>query len=104
MSDNPFGVCIEENCEDVPTQKMPSTMQMAKNFIGTMKDVIGGAYEGKGITVTEEQFQHRITLCKGCEFLEQKEFRCAKCGCFMKAKCAFKQSYCPINKWGKIDD
>lgn len=104
MSENPFGVCFEENCEDTPIQKMPSTIQMAKNLFSTMKDVIGGAYEGKGLTVTEEQFQERAATCTACPFLEQESFRCTKCGCFMKAKIAFKQSYCPENKWGKIDD
>lgn len=102
MNGNPFGVCFEENCEDTPA--MPSTVQMAKNLFSSMKDIIGGAYEGKGILVTEEQFQERTAICASCPFLEKESFRCTKCGCFMKTKVAFKQTNCPENKWGRIND
>jgi len=52
---------------------------------------------------TEEQYQERLAICKGCEFYEMAGFggigRCLKCGC-SGAKLKLGISSCPVNKWG----
>jgi len=45
---------------------------------------------------------HRMSICKNCEFLRETLNTCKKCGCFMPAKTAFSQASCPINKWTAI--
>jgi hypothetical protein len=45
---------------------------------------------------------HRMLICKSCEFLRPTLQTCQKCGCFMPAKTAFAKAACPVNKWSAI--
>jgi len=105
MSDDPFGVCLEPQChDDEEVKELPSVLQMAKSLMGTAKDVVGGALSGKGLRVDETTYEHRISLCRGCEFFINETERCSVCGCYMKAKSMFKKAYCPENKWEAVND
>lgn len=102
MSDNPFGVCLEPKCDDDKTtteQSLPSVGIMINNLAGSMKDIFGGVLHGEGVTVTEEVYNTRMNICRGCEFFIQDTKRCSQCGCFMEAKTRFKKTYCPVHKW-----
>ena len=98
---NPFeDICLEPKCGDSETPKeMPSMYQMAKNFIGSAKDIVGGVMAGEGVLVSEEIFNERIRICNECPMFESSNKRCSECGCFMEAKSAFKKTYCPLHKW-----
>jgi hypothetical protein len=49
--------------------------------------------------VPEEVRTERLSICNSCEFLFAPTAQCKKCGCFLKAKTAFAQFKCPIDKW-----
>ena len=55
-------------------------------------------------TRISEMSKKRLEICKECEYYTQSTSKCAKCGCFMKAKALLKNSECPIEKWNKYDE
>lgn len=99
MSKDPFGACLEPNCEDAPPPELPSFTDMAKGFLGSAKDVISGAVHGENVLVTEDVYVNRMNICKACEFFRHVDSRCSKCGCFMEAKTRFVKTTCPVEKW-----
>lgn len=101
MSD-PFGYCAEPECHDEPA--LPTAGAMAKGLLGTAKDVVKGIVHNQGVFVSDEVHTERMRICEGCEFFRQSDRRCSKCGCFMQNKTKLKKAYCPIHKWGSIDE
>lgn len=102
---NPFGVCLNPECHDSePPKEMPSTLEMAKNLLSSAKDIAAGVVAGEGLTVDEPIYKERLNICFGCEEFDKESTRCSKCGCYMKTKCMFKKTYCPIGKWSAIND
>ena len=99
MSTDPFGVCLEPECNDEVQPELPSFTDMAKGFFGSAKDVVSGVVHGEGVMVTEEVYINRMNICNGCEFFRHEDKRCSQCGCFMEAKTRFKKTYCPVHKW-----
>ncbi len=97
MSSDPFGVCLEENCED--KLEMPPTTDMAKNLFDSAKGIIGGVLNGEQVFVSEEEKARRLEICGACEFFEKVKSRCSKCGCYMETKAKFNSVKCPIDKW-----
>jgi hypothetical protein len=87
-------------CNDEAQPELPPLKEMAKGFLGSVKDVLLGAVQGEDIVVTEEVYTSRMNICNSCEFFRKTDSRCAKCGCFMEAKTRFKRTFCPIHKWG----
>jgi len=79
------------------TPAMPSVLQMGKNLLNTTTDVVKGALNGEGVSLTEEQANARLDICKQCEFYVNE--RCSKCGCYMAVKTHLKAASCPVNKW-----
>ena len=47
--------------------------------------------------VSAEEAARRLSICQGCEFFAND--RCAKCGCYLRHKTAWRAQHCPINKW-----
>jgi hypothetical protein len=97
MTGNPYGICLNDNCED--EHDLPSTGEMAKNLFDTGKDILMGVVAGEGVMVDEAVKLARLDTCHACEFFIRDSERCSKCGCFMKTKTAFKKATCPIGKW-----
>lgn len=56
--------------------------------------------------VSNEVYNHRINICRGCEFWREDARlgygKCAKCGCG-KGKHWLPHEQCPIGKWGKTN-
>lgn len=75
--------------------QLPSTMQMAKNFV---KSAAKHAQSGFAQVDSDMQKQ-RLQICNDCEFIVQNKSRCGKCGCFLETKTKWKTSSCPIGKW-----
>lgn len=103
MSDEANGICMTEDCVGQEKLSPPSMREMAKNLFSTVKEAIGHAYEGKGVTVSDELYKERLAICKVCPAFRAEDARCMDCGCFMKAKAAFKVASCPQHKWGKVE-
>jgi hypothetical protein len=100
MSSDPFGICLEPKCDDSePLKELPSFVDMAKNLLGSAKDIASGALSGKGVLVDEEVYNTRMNICAACPSFKPETKRCAECGCFMEAKARFKNVSCPIGKW-----
>jgi hypothetical protein len=56
------------------------------------------------IVSNAEQIGFRIKTCKSCEFfINEKNSRCGKCGCFTSPKIMMATEKCPIDKWGAIE-
>jgi hypothetical protein len=100
MIDDPFGICLEPECADGTQQELPSNLKMMKELLKSGKDILAGAADG--VFVTKEVREERLKICYSCEFFIHASERCTKCGCFMETKTLFKQTKCPIDKWGKV--
>lgn len=102
---DPFGICLEPTCHDSePPKEMPSTLDMAKNLFQTVKDIAGGVANGEGLRVDEDTYEARLRMCLECDRFDKESTRCSECGCYMKVKCMFKKTYCPIDKWEAEND
>lgn len=49
--------------------------------------------------VSDEEFENRMQICRGCEFFDADSSRCKNCGCFLKIKASWNSEKCPIDKW-----
>lgn len=58
--------------------------------------------EGKKFLTTEEVQEHRLSICRSCEFFFSPTGQCKKCGCFTIAKTKITMQRCPIGKWEKV--
>lgn len=76
-------------------EKLPSTMEMAKNFIGSAAKHITTGMKN----VTEDEQKLRLDICAECPYAVEEGSRCGKCGCFLQTKTKWKSSSCPIGKW-----
>ena len=47
----------------------------------------------------DKEKERRAEICATCPSLNEKEYRCNECGCFLKWKIAMKTSTCPLNNW-----
>jgi hypothetical protein len=76
-------------------QMMKTAAQAGKNFVKS-----GMRF------VTQEEFEQREIICKGCEYWNPKGYantgQCLKCGCATKAKLRLASESCPIKKWDKV--
>ena len=49
--------------------------------------------------VDNEEYQRRIDICNGCEWISDK-FICKQCHCYMKVKARWDiKNSCKLNKW-----
>ena len=47
----------------------------------------------------KELLESRLAICRTCPFLNVKQMRCKKCGCYMKLKGTLLNAKCPMDKW-----
>ncbi|MDD6039482.1 MAG: DUF6171 family protein [bacterium] len=47
--------------------------------------------------VTEEEYEHRLQLCKACERLNAGT--CNACGCYVELRAIAKAGHCPYKRW-----
>jgi hypothetical protein len=87
------------NLASPPPQALPSVAQMAKNVTKSLITNTKAFVTGKGLTLTTEDADARLTICKGCDFFDSNKTRCLKCGCQMAVKTYLKAEKCPIGKW-----
>ena len=76
-------------------KKLPSFVQMAKNFAGELTTYIASGAPN----VEEENYKKRLDTCNKCEHLLKATMRCGKCGCLLEHKAKWKTTTCPLSKW-----
>lgn len=78
-------------------ENLPPLRTVVKNIVQSSVEVIKGI--PNGILSDDETQQHRMDICRACEFFIVESEKCQKCGCFMPRKTALKNISCPIEKW-----
>lgn len=80
--------------KDRPKAELPSTMEMARNFLGAAANHVANGLKH----VTEEEQNNRLDICSKCPHMVEGG-RCGKCGCYLQTKTKWASSSCPIGKW-----
>jgi len=88
---------LEQEKETI--HKFPSIFQQARNLATEMWKTGKNAAKGLPVLVPAEVGFERLSTCEGCDKLDKSSYRCAECGCFMKAKSQLASATCPLNKW-----
>lgn len=57
---------------------------------------------GKAKKATKTQQIDRLAICNSCDELFRPTKQCKKCGCFVKAKALYAESFCPVGNWDTI--
>ena len=81
------------------SNKMPSVGTMASNLAQSVVRNVQSVAAGNALRLDENAANQRLNICKGCEFFNQAQERCTKCGCFMAVKTYLKADKCPVGKW-----
>lgn len=78
-------------------EPLPPVTVQAQNFLKAAFE------EGKALISskppTPEEISRRLEICRACEHYRASDERCAKCGCFLRIKTAWRAQKCPIGKW-----
>jgi len=77
----------------------PSAMQMARNLGSSVINNAMSVAAGNSLRVDNSVAETRLNVCKGCEFFNQLQERCGKCGCNMAVKTYLRAEKCPVGKW-----
>ena len=46
-----------------------------------------------------DEYIHRLTVCKDCEYFDNEKWSCKKCGCYLDNKAKMNTENCPNGKW-----
>jgi len=76
---------------------MLSKTKRLKNLAQSAKRVFKHVVKTGQIRVPQPLYEYRIRKCVKCQYFDN--WKCEKCGCFMKAKCRFEATKCPIGLW-----
>src|SRR6187402_1904574 len=64
--------------------------------------VVKAAVKGQQITVSDEEVERRLSICRACEFFTGTN--CSLCGCVARFKAKLKTESCPIGKGGFLSN
>ena len=70
---------------------------MSMRLIRFLKAIIKFIIFGKQTTINE--YINRLSICKDCEYFNDKKWSCKKCGCFLDKKAKMNTEKCPDDKW-----
>jgi hypothetical protein len=85
-----------QNVNDKPeVKKEPGLIKKAGNFIKAVSEHVGSGLE----EASDEIKEKRASICDTCPLLDRENYRCNKCGCYLKFKISWKTSSCPEGKW-----
>ena len=81
--------------------KYPSLFEQGKNLANFSLDLIKHIHSNpdKFITVSDETYRERMSICKSCDKYDEFDNRCSECGCFLPAKARIILDSCPLEKW-----
>lgn len=97
-TNNSFPQIQRSSSNNKPPQ-MPSVGQMAANLAQSVGRNLRSVAAGNSLRISDEMANNRLSICKSCEFFNQVQQRCGKCGCYMAVKTYLKAERCPIGKW-----
>lgn len=84
-------------------KKLPSLLSEISNLAEAGKDTILGLLRKGEVKASNDLQKARMEICLQCEFLTD-DFRCAKCGCFVRVKSTLLHGgKCPLGKWLEAD-
>lgn len=52
-----------------------------------------------GNRIQIDEYIHRLTVCKDCEYFDNEKWSCKKCGCYLDKKAKMNTENCPNGKW-----
>lgn len=81
----------------VQSSNLPGVIEQATTFVKAASKFAAGGFKRVSLEVLEE----RKAICLQCEHYVTG--RCAKCGCYIKAKASWQSEECPIGKWKKTE-
>jgi hypothetical protein len=92
---------LEEIKQKIPAEHIsyPSPSQIIKNATTSIGQNIKEMISGNSIMVEEAVSSSRLEICKKCDFFDNANNRCKKCGCYMEIKTKLRIEKCPVNKW-----
>ena len=84
--------------------KFPSLSEQFKNlresFHHNFTYLVNKQYRTEqDLLVSNEKYEERLTICKGCDRFDKEQTRCMECGCFLKVKATRGPEPCPLDKW-----
>ncbi len=76
---------------------LPSLSAQLSNASRASARIISAAIAGQPIRAAADVIAARQSICASC--LDLRDGRCAKCGCFYRAKIQLATERCPAAKW-----
>lgn len=104
LADAGYGDRIKELSAEAdlaaPTESPPILDQVG-NVVSALGRVGGQLLTGATLTVSQEEYDRRLTICRSCPEYQPCGPRCRKCGCFLqvKARLESESGQCPLKKW-----
>jgi hypothetical protein len=73
------------------SNKTPSILKMAANFAKASIEYVAAGMP----SVTQEQYEERISTCHECPNLLKDTKQCGLCGCYIEQKASWQTAKCP---------
>ncbi len=79
----------------------PPIGEQAKNLAQFSWELIQYIHKNRGgpLTVSDEVYHERTSICKSCIKFDDLENKCMECGCYIPAKAKMIIDSCPLDKW-----
>lgn len=75
-------------------------MKFKEAFINKKKELVDKFVSlAKDVTVDDEEYTNRMSICQNCDSYIRLTHQCRECGCIMNLKARLSRSACPIKKW-----
>jgi hypothetical protein len=70
-----------------------------KRIFRFLKSLIRYIFTGHVQNVTFEEYARRIDICSKCDKINQYNYTCGVCGCYMDKKAKWSTEHCDDEKW-----
>lgn len=75
-------------------------MEAAKSFLAEWR-----RHRANGSPKASTEIQgRRLMICESCDVLDPATRRCKSCGCPVKRKAAWADSFCPLGEWDAVTE
>jgi hypothetical protein len=81
----------------------PSWPEQGKNLAKFAFEIVKSAMKSDALFVSNEIKEHRLSICRQCDYYDESQVRCRHCGCMLEHKAKFALDSCPIDKWKESD-
>ena len=66
------------------------------------KIIASNIINNKELSVSDEIYEKRMSICHGCPKFNKELKKCNECGCFLTVKARLSGMKCPLNHWEDI--